>query len=226
MIMKKLLLYLASIVFLTNASMHAMGDNDEAKKNDDVRIVAYDIEKHGRAMQKLFWDTFEYNDDALIYPANNPNMLIDIVVKNQVPLGFAIYEYETLSYRQTFSDLPQYQKSDTTLNVLRLHYLVIRKDHRTSPERRGSGLGSRLLCHLKKVACDKKQDVIALDAAYDSRPFYEKYGFIKTLPETIPNNCMALPLNETIDQIIRAVKNLRTEFRQQGKGLRYQRYLV
>lgn len=207
--MKNLLLYL----LLASPSIRAMEDQS-------INIVDYDLQKHGETVKRLFLEAFpdeDAPDTVLIDPKSKPNMNVSVLEENGKAAAFTIYEKQTIATRRTFSDTPQYQPPKTDLNVMRVHYIGVDKQHRTIEKKTGKGFGKRILEHIKAKAQQAESDIIALQAAYHSRPFYEKNGYTKTVPNSVRMDCMALPLNEDVSKILEAVKQQR--IKNVGKGI-------
>jgi GNAT superfamily N-acetyltransferase len=217
--MKSIRYYIIAAAF-AYAPLHAMEDQS-------INIVDYDLQKHGETVKNLFLEAFpdeDAPDTALIDPKAQPNINVSVLEINGKATAFTIYEKQTIPVSKTFRDIAQYQPSKTELKVMRVHYIGVDKEHRRIDKQTGKGFGKRILEHIKSKAEQSNSDIIALQAAYHSRPFYEKNGYTKTLPNSVSMDCMALPLNEDVGKILEAVRELR--IKNVGKGILFTHDLI
>ncbi len=208
--MKKLLLTL----LLASASLHAM-------EHKDLTYIEYDpTQKYALKVQNIFSEAFGGADLDPVF-INTPTSLnahITVLKENGKTVGFAIWEREILTKHQAFNDIYNPTHNRTHFNIVRILHIAIHKNHRHTDTRAGKGLCSSLLHYIREKANEYETDVISLHAAYGSRPFYEKNGFINTLPRQLSIDRMALPLNDTMKEILREVIAKREENYEQQKS--------
>lgn len=191
--------YIMIILLLGCASFHAM---------DDVRIVPFDLAKHGATTQNIFTKTFYGSepDAVLTQPTKAPNTYVAVLekkVKNKPAkaLGFAVWEHQHVYFHEAFADVEKDTRSKRMLDVCRLHYLAIASQHRKSAKRPGKGFGRALLNHVEQHAKAHNDDIIALVSEPYSTGFYDKNGYIKTMPHE-NKHLRAKPLNEDINALL------------------------
>ena len=219
-------------LLIAGASLHAM-------ESDDLKIVQYDVAKHGPAIQSLFVEAFAQEPMRNLMMHNrkcslklielsliqclDPERNVAVLTKEDQPIGLAIWQHELLHTHQTFPDV--FKESHAMLNVCRLHYLAIDPQYRKTKERSGKKSGTKLLQYIKKTAEENGDDIIALKAAYHSKKFYLKSKFIKTTPYS-PVDLMGFPLNEDVKDILQEVITQRKENHTKGNAFSFTTDLI
>ncbi len=219
--MKLIHSYLLAL-FLASASLHAMDQ-------DAIRIVDYNPVTHGKKVSAIFLNAFpdaEEPPSELTKPTDHPETKIAVLEYLKKPAGFAIWNNETIPHKAAFSDIRRYKHSSAYLNILRLDYLAIANKFRKTNKRAGHGFGQRLLNHIGQVAQKTDQDIIALVAINRTRSFYEKHGYFKTTADATTHDSMALPMNEDMQDMLKQVKDDRTENKNKGIGLHFTKFLI
>lgn len=214
--MKKILLLICSF----SVSIHAMEQSPE--------ITPYNKDMDEKPLSEIFFEAFpdaQEIPEEMSDPSANTNASIAVLKYDSKPVGFAMWECENVCFNKAFSDIADYQNRNEQLNVLRLNYLAINKNFRTTKDRQGKGFGKALLAYIKKIALTTDQDIIALNAETGSASFYEKHEYQKTSDDS-KIDLMALPLNDDVKDILKAVKAARIKNKQNGKGLRLNRFLI
>lgn len=193
----KLYNYLLFVLLSATTSLHAM---------EKVELMHYNPESHHNAVTAIFKEAFPRAnmDEVISAPWLNPSNNLIVAEYDSKPCGFVVYSHNSNYTSKAFSDVwwsPD-QDEDTLLKICTIDRLAVSAAHKKQ------GIGSFLMRYTEEQARTQGNHFMSLVSINNSKPFYEKQGFRKTMPNLIIN-CMAKPLDKPgQDKMSRLLSNV------------------